>query len=123
MIDITAPGNINCDILLHTWPTFYGACKPNADRSATLIEWDETVVAEPTLAEIAAAVTLFANDKPDKWEIVRAKRNQLMAACDWMAMPDSPAISDAWKTYRAALRDLPASESDPDDIVFPNPPE
>ena len=122
MIDITAPGNINCDILLHTWPTFYGACKPNADKSATLIEWDETVVAEPTLAEIAAAVTLFANEKPDKWEIVRAKRDQLMAACDWMAMPDSPDISDAWTTYRAALRNLPASQSDPDDIVFPDPP-
>jgi len=122
MIDITAPGNINCDILLHTWPTFYGACKPNADKSATLIEWDETVVAEPTLAEIAAAVTLFANDKPEKWAYIRAKRNQLMAACDWMTMPDSPDISDAWTTYRQALRDLPASQADPDDIVFPDPP-
>jgi len=39
-----------------------------------------------------------------------------------MAMPDSPAISDAWKTYRAALRDLPASESDPDDITWPDVP-
>ena len=45
-----------------------------------------------------------------------------MAACDWMTMPDSPDISDAWTTYRQALRDLPASQSDPDDIVFPDPP-
>ena len=122
MIDITAPGNIHVGILLHTWSAFNGACKPNADKSKTLIEWDETVVDEPTLAEIAAAVTLFEKDKPEKWEYIRAKRNQLMVACDWMTMADSPDISDAWKTYRQALRDLPASKSDPDDIVFPDEP-
>ena len=70
----------------------------------------------------AAATAAAEQVVPDKWIRIRAKRDKLMAACDWMAMPDSPAISDAWKTYRAALRDLPASQSDPDDIVFPDAP-
>ena len=122
MINITAAGRIDVDILLHTWPTFYGACKPKKDGKTTLIEWDETVIDEPTLDEIAAAVTLFEKDKPEKWKYIRAKRDQLMAACDWMTMPDSPDISDAWTTYRQALRDLPASKSDPYDIVFPDEP-
>jgi len=39
-----------------------------------------------------------------------------------MSYSDSPTMSSAWKTYRQALRDLPASESDPDDIVFPDEP-
>jgi len=31
-------------------------------------------------------------------------------------------MSSAWKTYRQALRDLSASESDPDDISWPSEP-
>ena len=57
-----------------------------------------------------------------KWEDIRSRRDNLMAESDWRSMPDSPTMSSAWKTYRQALRDLPASESDPDDIVFPDEP-
>ena len=57
-----------------------------------------------------------------KWEAIRSKRDALMSASDWRSMPDSPTMSAAWKTYRAALRDLPASESDPDDITWPDEP-
>jgi|TARA_R110000823_G_scaffold200211_1_gene331213 hypothetical protein len=57
-----------------------------------------------------------------KWLNIRRKRDKLLAACDWMVMSDTPDISDAWKTYRQALRDLPASESDPDDITWPDAP-
>jgi len=57
-----------------------------------------------------------------KWEVIRSKRDALMSASDWRSMPDSPTMSAAWKTYRAALRDLPASESDPDDITWPDAP-
>ena len=57
-----------------------------------------------------------------KWLNIRRKRDKFLAACDWMVMSDTPDISDAWKTYRQALRDLPASESDPDDITWPDAP-
>jgi len=33
-----------------------------------------------------------------------------LAACDWRASSDL-SLSDAWKTYRQSLRDLPASAS------------
>ena len=35
---------------------------------------------------------------------------------------DAPTMSDAWTTYREALRNLPSTESDPADIVFPTEP-
>ena len=70
-----------------------------------------------------AADTAAANQVvPNKWIKIRAKRDQLMAACDWMALPDSPAISDSWTEYRSALRNLPASQADPDDIIWPTAP-
>ena len=56
-----------------------------------------------------------------KWARIRAERDALLAASDWMANSDVT-MSDAWTAYRQALRDLPASQSDPDDIVFPEEP-
>jgi len=65
---------------------------------------------------------LAADILAGKWAAIRTKRDVLIAQSDWMAMPDSPAISDAWAAYRTALRNLPASKSDPDDIVWPTAP-
>ena len=56
-----------------------------------------------------------------KWSLIREKRDGLLAASDYMGFSDVT-MSSAWKTYRQALRDLPASESDPDDITWPTEP-
>ena len=40
--------------------------------------------------------------------LLRVERDAKLAACDWRASSDLT-LSDAWKTYRQALRDLPAS--------------
>jgi len=47
---------------------------------------------------------------------VRAERDTLLAASDSMALADR--ITDEWRTYRQALRDLPAQSGFPD-VVFP----
>ena len=41
---------------------------------------------------------------------LRIERDARLTACDWRASSDLT-ISDAWKTYRQSLRDLPASAS------------
>ena len=50
---------------------------------------------------------------------IRAERDALLAASDTMALADR--ITDEWRTYRQALRDLPAAEGFPD-VAFPTPP-
>ena len=45
----------------------------------------------------------------DPMTLLRELRNGKLADTDWRAFADSPTMSDAWKTYRQALRDLPAS--------------
>tara|TARA_B100000768_G_scaffold177273_1_gene191211 strand:- start:1216 stop:1488 length:273 start_codon:yes stop_codon:yes gene_type:complete len=50
---------------------------------------------------------------------VRVQRDELLAASDSMALADR--ITDDWRTYRQALRDLPAAEGFPD-VDFPTPP-
>ena len=62
----------------------------------------------PTESEIDAEVTRLNNLEPMK--LLRQERNERLAACDWRASSDLT-LADAWKTYRQALRDLPASAS------------
>lgn len=53
----------------------------------------------------------------------RSKRTNLIAETDWMACSDVT-MSDAWKTYRQALRDLPTHSNWPnlDDADWPTKP-
>ena len=52
---------------------------------------------------------------------LRGVRNDLLAETDWMANSDVT-MSDAWKNYRQALRDLPANTSDPSNPTWPTKP-
>ena len=45
------------------------------------------------------------------WEALRKERDNKIAKSDWRANSDVE-MSDAWKTYRQALRDLPSTLND-----------
>ncbi|NSM26784.1 hypothetical protein HT094_22040 [Shewanella sp. ZOR0012] len=60
------------------------------------------------------------------WFSVRAKRDKMISETDWTQMSDSPLSVDKieeFKVYRQALRDLPQSTDNPDEIVWPVKPE
>jgi len=52
---------------------------------------------------------------------VRAERNAKITACDWRVLPDV-SNSDVWKTYRQALRDIPAQAGFPNNVTWPDAP-
>jgi hypothetical protein len=52
---------------------------------------------------------------------VRSERDAKLAATDWMALSDVT-MSDDWKTYRQALRDVPAQSGFPNSITWPTEP-
>ena len=69
--------------------------------------WQDSGTA-PTEAEIDAEVTRLTNAEPLR--LLRIERDAKLAACDWTQSRDITLSNDvAWKTYRQALRDLPAS--------------
>jgi hypothetical protein len=78
------------------------------------------LTAEEETAFVAANAAGVLDEPASKWARIRLKRDQLLAASDWMANSDVT-MSDAWTTYRQALRDVP-SQSDPDNVVFPTEP-
>ena len=63
---------------------------------------------KPTEAEIDAEVIRLDNAEPMR--LLRVERDKRLSDCDWRASSDLT-LSDDWKTYRQALRDLPASAS------------
>ena len=52
---------------------------------------------------------------------VRAQRDILLTGSDHMALADR--ITDAWRTYRQSLRDVPAQEGFPTNVTWPDKPE
>ena len=86
--------------------------KPNTEWSWTGtdysgLNWLDSST-KPTESAIDAEVTRLNNAEPMK--LLREERNTRLAATDWRASSDLT-LSDAWKTYRQGLRDLPASAS------------
>ena len=70
--------------------------------SAVKTKWDEKIAGQD-LRDLRG----FSNDK--------------LAATDWMANSDVT-MTDAWKTYRQELRDLPANTKDPANPTWPTEP-
>ena len=82
------------------------------------LTWESSVITKPTKTEIETKLAEL--NLENKKNIIRNKRNELLAETDWMANSDVT-MSEEWKTYRQALRDLP-STTDPDNPVYPTPP-
>ena len=70
------------------------------------IEWLDSVQTKPTETEVNNKITEL--DTAEAMRLLRLERNSRIAETDWRASSDLT-LSDAWKTYRQALRDLPAS--------------
>ena len=78
-------------------------------------EWDDDKGVFPTADEMNAAVAV-AN-----WDRARKERNELLAETDFYALSDVT-MSDDMATYRQALRDLPESVENSEDVVWPEKP-
>lgn len=64
------------------------------------------------------------NPVPDMDQI-RFQRDQKLAESDWTQLSDSPlssTVKTAWATYRQALRDITTTYPNPEDVVWPTPP-
>ena len=66
----------------------------------------------------AAAIEV---DTENAWIALRAKRTQLLADTDYLALSDAT-LSEDMRTYRQALRDLPANTTDPANPTWPTRP-
>ena len=94
-------------------PAALQALKPGAEwvlRGDTYsgLEWLDGSQTKPTETEVTNKVAEL--DAAEPMRLLRVERDARISKTDWRASSDLT-ISDAWKTYRQALRDLPASAS------------
>ena len=93
------------------------------------LEWVDKKQTKPTETEINSKISELNAAEPMR--LLRIERNRRIALTDWRASSDLT-LSNAWKTYRQALRDLPASatpklnsdyELDLTSVTWPTEPE
>lgn len=70
------------------------------------ITWHKIIGEKPTDEQIQAKIAEVIAAEPMRR--LRIKRTIILAESDWMANSDVT-MSDAWRDYRQALRDLPAN--------------
>ena len=105
---------------------------PTATNDYERLVWQDESKTKPTEDEVNTKVTELVNAYPMK--LLRDERDRLIGQSDWRitkAKETSTNIPAAWKTYRQALRDLPASSTpkldsndnlDMSSVTWPTPP-
>ncbi len=59
------------------------------------------------------------------WSFIREQRDALISATDWTQMPDATLTQDKkseFVLYRKALRDIPQTFDNPNEVVWPSKP-
>ena len=89
------------------------------ERTEVNIKTGEKITIPLTAEEIAEREAYERDVLPGlQLESLRARRNMLLAATDYLALSDVT-LSEEMRTYRQALRDLPANTSDPANPTWP----
>jgi len=72
----------------------------------------------------AAGVLVEESQRDFSWSEVRAERDKDLAESDWRALKDV-VLSNSWRDFRQALRDLPQDHAEANDAAdsWPTPPE
>jgi len=88
------------------------------------LETGEQIVQDMSAEMVAEIENYKTNIAPvEGMKDLRRIRNLKLQETDYMVLSDTSDITDAWKTYRQALRDLPANTSDPANPTWPTKPE
>ena len=67
------------------------------------LEWVDTKQTQPTETEVNSKISEL--DNAEAMRLLRIERDTRIAKTDWRASSDLT-LTDAWKTYRQALRDI-----------------
>ena len=82
------------------------------DVTYASLDWKDESQTKPTETEVNNKLSELNNAEPLR--LLRVERDKRLTETDWVvtkATETGGTVSDAWKTYRQALRDLPASAS------------
>ena len=108
---------------------------PTATSDYECLVWQDEIQTKPTEEEVNAKIDELKKTEPMR--LLREERNRRLAECDWIVTKNAEYghnISEEWRNYRQALRDLPNLTYTPpeldesgnlkiDSVAWPTPPE
>ena len=101
----------------------YNDGKPNANINSLGIYSQAEETLNNELSRMKDQSDKALSDTTFLWEKLRVERDDLLFDSDWTQSRDVTLANDNdWKTYRQALRDLPANTSDPANPTWPTKP-
>jgi hypothetical protein len=112
--------------MIFTLPEVLVRIRPGAKWKVTdihdykTLEWIDENQTKPTLEELTNNYEQLVAAQPLK--NLREERNTRLAEVDWVvirAFSMNTPVTDEWKTYMQALRDLPSTTEDPANVVWP----
>ena len=109
------------EAILRVYPNTDLCVEYQQDGTTKALVWNGNTYDPFTYDEAKVKTAYDAIVIEHQWADLRETRNKLLAETDWLANSDVT-MSDAWKTYRQALRDLPANTSDPANPTYPTKP-
>ena len=110
------------EAILRVYPNTDLCVSDHADGTTEVLVWNGTSYDPFTYDEDKVKTAHAALVTEHQWSELREERDKLLAETDWMANSDVT-LTDAWKAYRQALRDMPANTSDPTNPTWPTKPE
>ena len=92
----------------HDIPSALTELKPGAEwvlrgTQYSGLEWVDSSQTKPTETEVSNKISSL--DAAEQMRLLRIERDARISKTDWRASSDLT-ITDAWKTYRQALRDI-----------------
>ena len=96
----------------------YGGFVVDTPATGSMNYW---VIDEAAKTITHDSVNQTADEAAREMTSIREYRDGLLSETDWMALGDVT-MSDAWKTYRQLLRDIPASNTTYADVTWPTKP-
>ena len=92
----------------HDIPSALQSLKPGAQwvlrgTEYSGLEWLDSSQTKPTETEVNSKIASL--DSAEAMKLLREERDKRIAKTDWRASSDLT-LTDAWKTYRQALRDI-----------------
>lgn len=107
------PFEVEADAVAHALEyNGFAIADPESNQEFWVVDMTAKTITQDTDTEASVTAARAMVD-------IRAMRDDLLAATDWAALPDSPTMSSAMTTYRTALRDYPATYASDNSAAFP----
>ena len=84
--------------------------------------WSDVWSIHPKYDDLAEQAAWEAACVEGQWSTIRGERDRLLIQSDWTQLVDCPLSSEQkalWITYRQDLRDVPQTQTDPLNIIWP----